>query len=179
MRILIIWLAPSLLLMGCASAYKPTHETNAAKIRYVNASETEDVDVFTFDNDQCNDAQLIGALRKRKYPQEDGVSRQGIPLAEGLNLDRIKETAIQPGKSFVSYVRRSTISTPMGGLYIQSCKTTFSITPEKNGLYEAVYREGNGQCYIDFFVIERASAGEYTRRQASNLINTSMKQCSY
>lgn len=168
------------LITGCASPYKSPQEGNTAKIRYVNATNFDDVDVFTFEDAQCNGTTLIGALGRRKYRQEDGVVTQGMPLIDGLDRDRVKEIIVQSDKPFVSYIRKLSFSGGgFGGMQISSCSMTFSMNPENGGLYEVVYGESGGFCYLKFYKIVKEGASVFKRIESPTIANSNVKQCSY
>lgn len=169
-----------LLTTGCASTYKSPQEGNTARIRYVNATTYDDVDVFTFDDAQCNGTTLIGALGKRKYRQEDGIVTQGMPLIDGLDRDRVKEIIVQSDKPFVSYIRKLSFSGGgFGGMQMTSCSMTFLMNPENGGLYEVVYGESGGFCYLKFYTIVKDGDSVFKRIESPTIANRNIKQCSY
>jgi hypothetical protein len=163
------------LITGCASAYKAPQEGDTAKIRYVNATTRDTINVFTFSDTQCSDATLIGALGKIKYRQEDGIATQGMPLIDNLDVNRVKEIIVPADKPFVSHVRRMDV----GLMSTTFCRVTFLINPKKDGLYEVVYHETTTGCYVKLYTIDKDQTGAYRRVESPALADRNVKQCSY
>ncbi len=164
------------LLSGCASTYyQPPSTGDTAKIRYLNASNHgRNVVVFAYEKNDCSAPQVIGHLDKRflKKPQDTYV--QFIPLNTESDQQKSIEVAIPAEKPFISYVRLLNL-----GSYGNSCRITFSFTPKKDGMYEAIYDEDDSHCFLTLNTIKQDKNGKFVRYSSMDLLDPKTRQCRF
>jgi len=164
-----------LLLSACASTYQPPSIGDTAKIRYLNASKNgRNVVVFAYEKNDCVAPQVIGHLDERFLRKPENINAQLIPLNTDSNLQKSIEIAIPAGKPFISYIRLLTL-----GSYSTSCRVTFSFTPKKDGMYEAVYDEDDTNCFLTLNAINQDKNGKFVRSAAMDLLDPKTRQCKF
>jgi hypothetical protein len=163
------------LLSACASTYQPPTIGDTAKIRYLNASKNgRNVVVFAYEKNDCVSPQVIGHLDERflKKPQDTNV--QFIPLNTESDQQKSIEVAIPAEKPFISYIRLLTL-----GSYSTSCRVTFSFTPKKDGMYEAIYDEDDSHCFLTLNTIKQDKNGKFVRYSSMDLLDPKTRQCRF
>jgi hypothetical protein len=163
------------LLSACASKYQPPSIGDTAKIRYLNASKRGmEVSIFTYEKNDCDQPKSIGNLDERLLSKAENITAQSIPLNAESDRRKAIEIVIPAEKPFISYVRLATF-----GSYRSSCRITFSFTPKKDGMYEAIYDEDATECFIALNEINQDKNGKFVRSSAKDLLNPKTRQCTF
>ena len=163
------------LLSACASHYQPPLTGDTAKIRYSNTSKHgRNVVVFTYEKNDCSAPQVIGHLDERFLKKSEDINAQSIPLNTESDIQKSLEVAIPAGKPFISYVRLLNL-----GSYGTACRITFSFTPKKDGMYEAIYDEDATHCFLTLNTINQDKNGKFVRSVAMDLLDQKTRQCRF
>lgn len=163
------------LLSACASTYRPPSNGDTAKIRYLNASQNgRHVSIFAYEKNDCSSPQVIGNMDERLLRKPENTNARSMPLNTDLDLQKSIEIVVPAGKPFISYVRLLTL-----GSYSTSCRITFSFTPKKDGMYEAIYDEDDTRCFITLNMIDQDKNGKFVRFGAMDLLDPKTRQCKF
>lgn len=160
----LLLLAGSLVLGGCASSYVAPPLASSARLRIaVPQSETfASVGVRAYPSGRCESPMtlgMVGGIARQHHEQSIGIPG-GSEFASGTSIERL----VPSGSPYMVSMR---------GFYsYKVCMITFRFTPERGQDYEAIYSWGGGHCYVELRQLTESADGQITRRKVPGIEQT-------